>query len=206
MLAVLCAGSLLADEATVKKGGAEVPADISDPMKAALNAEAITVLLEGKAIAHVWLVKEIQHAESANTELGVGFGKLASGSLLGVIQFPEEWSDYKENPISAGVYTLRYAVMPADGNHMGVATYRDFLLLAPPAADTDPANPLGYAEMLVASAEATGVVHPGVLALYPIWDEVTEPKLVKNDLDQWTLAVKVGSQVLGLIMVGHGEL
>ena len=194
-----------ADEATVQKGGVEAPAELGDSMKEALNPEAITVQLDGKPVAHVWLAKEVQKAESANAELGVSFGGIAQGSLVGVILFPEPWSDYKENPISVGTYTMRYAVMPADGNHMGVATFRDFLLLLPPSADSDPAKTLGLAELLVGSGEATGVVHPGVLALYPIWEEVSEPAISKNDLDQWTLAVKIGSQVLGLVISGHGE-
>jgi len=196
----------LADEGTLQKGGVELPAELGGSMKAVLNSEAITVQLDGKPVAHVWLVKEVQKAESANSELGVSFGGVTEGSLVGVILFPEEWSDYKKNPIGVGTYTMRYAVMPADGNHMGVATFRDFLLLLPPSVDSDPGKTLGLAELLVGSGEATGVVHPGVLALYPIWDEVSEPTLSKNDLDQWTLAVKIGSQILGLVISGHGEI
>ena len=174
----------VADEGALQKGGVELPAELGDSMKAALNPEVITVQLDGKPVAHVWLAKETQKAEAVNSELGVSFGAVAEGSLVGVVVFPEQWSDYKKNPIGVGTYTMRYAVMPADGNHMGVATFRDFLLLLPPSADSDPSKALGLAELLVGSGEATGVVHPGVLALYPIWDEVSEPTLSKNDLDQ----------------------
>ena len=198
--------TVLADEAAVQKGGVELPAELGDATKAALNPEVITVQLDGKPVAHIWLVKELQAAETTNTELGVSFGGVAQGGLVGVVVFPEPWSDYKENPIGVGTYTMRYAVMPADGNHMGVATFRDFLLLLPPSVDSDPSKALGMAELLVGSGEATGVVHPGVLALYPIWEEVSEPTVTKNDLDQWTLAVKIGSQILGLVISGHGEI
>jgi hypothetical protein len=210
VLALLVAAALmvnvLADEATVQRGGVELPAELGDSMQAALNPEVITVQLDGKPVAHIWLAKELQAAKSANSELGVSFGGVAQGGLVGVVVFPEPWSDYKKNPIGVGTYTMRYAVMPADGNHMGVATFRDFLLLLPPSVDSDPSKALGMAELLVGSGEATGVVHPGVLALYPIWEEVSEPSVSKNDLDQWTLAVKIGSQVLGLVISGHGEI
>lgn len=198
--------ALAADEGSVQKGGIDLPAELGGSISEALNPEAISVQLDGKPVAHVWPVKELKKAESANSELGVSFGSLAEGSLVGAIHFPDQWADYKENPIPAGTYTLRYAVMPADGNHMGVSTFRDFLLLLPPSADPDPAKTLGMAELLVASGEATGVVHPGVLALYPIWDQITEPTVSQNDLGQWTLAVKVGEQILGLVLSGHGEI
>jgi len=206
LVATTLMATVLGDEATVQKGGVDLPTDLGDSMKAALNPEVVTVQLDGKPVAHIWLAKDLKAAESANTELGVSCGGVAQGSLVGVVLFPEPWSDYKENPIGVGTYTLRYAVMPADGNHMGVATFRDFLLLLPPSIDSDPEQTLGLAELLVGSAEATGVVHPGVLALYPIWEEVGEPTVSKNDLDQWTLAVKIGSQVLGLVISGHGEI
>ena len=88
---------------------------------------------------------------------------------------------------------------------MGVSTYRDYLLLIDPALDQNP-GPMESADLLAGSSEASGVTHPAVLALYPVWEEVSEPKLVKNDLDQWTLAVKLGDQVLGLVVSGHGEV
>jgi hypothetical protein len=101
---------------------------------------------------------------------------------------------------------MRYGVMPADGNHMGVSPYRDFLLLIPPTEDTDPGATFGYAELVVSSVQAAGVPHPAVLALFPIWDEISEPTLTKNEMDQWTLAIRLGDQVVGLVILGHGEV
>jgi hypothetical protein len=171
-----------------------------------LAAEGVAVSLGGEKIAHLWMRKELQSASNPSSELGVTFGQIESGSFAGVVQFPKPWSDYKQNQIPAGVYSLRFWIMPADGNHMGVATYRDFLLVSSFDSETDPAEPMGLAELLQSSAEASGVTHPGVLALFPVWDEVSEPKLIRNDLDQWMLAIKVGSQTLGLVVEGHGEV
>jgi hypothetical protein len=138
--------------------------------------------------------------------LGVTFGQIESGSLIGAVQLVQPWPDYKANSIPAGVYTLRYGVMPADGNHMGVSPYRDYLMLIPPEQDTDPGKNFNYVELITSSAQASGVPHPAVLALFPIWEEISGPSVVKNEMDQWTLAIKLGDQVVGLVIVGHGEV
>jgi len=54
--------------------------------------------------------------------------------------------------------------------------------------------------------EATGVPHPGVMALYPMWDEVSEtPAMMKNEMDQWSLVVQRDELVMALVVEGHGE-
>ena len=52
--------------------------------------------------------------------------------------FPKGMSDYRGQAIPPGSYTLRYAMLPQDGNHMGVAPNPDFLLAIPAAIDSDP--------------------------------------------------------------------
>ena len=58
------------------------------------------------------------------------------------------------------------------------------------------------------STAATRTPHPAVLALFPIWEELSEPGLVRNEMDQWTLAVPVGSinPTVGFVVEGHGEI
>ena len=49
--------------------------------------------------------------------------------------------------------------------------------------------------------------HPAVLAFFPIWESIeSSVSLLRNELDQMTLAVKQGDLVLGLVLIGHGEL
>jgi hypothetical protein len=43
-----------------------------------------------------------------------------------------------------------------------------------------------------------------VLALFPVAD-ATSPAILKNDLDQPTLAVKIGHTTLGLVVLGQAE-
>ncbi|UCF37260.1 MAG: hypothetical protein JSU96_21145 [Acidobacteriota bacterium] len=205
-LLVLTISIVLAAEPTVEKQEIVVPEVVGEAIRAAVGSQALVVSAGEAEIANIWLRGELQSAGNPSTELGVSFGSIEAGSLVGVIQILGQWSDYKMNPIPAGTYTLRYGVMPADGNHMGVSTYRDFLMLIDPSADTDPASALDMVELLTGSSQASGVPHPAVLALFPIWDDVSEPVIVKNDMDQWTLAVKLGDKVLGLVVEGHGEI
>jgi hypothetical protein len=60
---------------------------------------------------------------------------------------------------------MRYDLLPGDGNHMGVAPDRDFLLLVPAGDDPGPAGALPYARLVKLSAAAAGTNHPLVLSM-----------------------------------------
>ncbi len=55
-----------------------------------------------------------------------------------MVRFPQGMSDYRGQSLPPGVYTLRYQLLPQDGNHMGVAPNPDFLLASPAASDSRP--------------------------------------------------------------------
>jgi hypothetical protein len=207
LFAVGLVATLAGAEPQLAKTEAAPPETVSAGIQQVLGAGALQVTADGKTLAEFWIRSDVPVMESPSDELGVSFGQLAQGVLLGVVRLGDSWSDYKENPISAGVYTLRYAVMPADGNHMGVALYRDFLLLIPVSDDTTVDVSWDSDELVGMSLGSTGNPHPAVLALFPVWEEPSEPAVVRNEMDQWTLAVPVGSisPTLGLVVEGHGE-
>ncbi len=188
----------------LEKSGAP-PDSIAGPLKDQLQSTGLKVLVDGKVLGEFWMRKELPTAEGANSGLGIHFTGVPDGTFAGVVQFPEAWQDYKGQSIPAGVYSLRYGIEPADGNHMGVSTYRDFLMLVPVAEDKDPAAEYTTEDLVKLSVKASGTNHPAVLALFPVWDEVKEPKLYKNDSDQWTLAVPMGATRLGVVLIGQGQ-
>jgi len=198
--------TVLADDAKLELVDEPVPEQFSQTIQGLDYMQAMVVSLNGQPSAKIWLSNSVKSSDSPSAELGVTFGKIETGSFVGVIEILKDWKDYKMNPIKPGHYTMRYGIMPADGNHMGVSSYRDYLLLIPGQHDVDPAKVLSYEELVTSSFEATGIPHPAVLALYPVWEEVTEPKLVKNDLDQWTVGIRIGGETLGLTVEGHGEI
>ena len=124
----------------------------------------------------------------------------AQGTLLGVIQFPAGGSDRRGQSFKAGLYTMRYSNYPVDGAHQGVAPQRDFALLTPIANDTDPNAMPGF-DKLVSASQTTGTPHPCVFSLEPP-PGTAFPAVVKDGDTDWVLEVKVGSQAIGLIVVG----
>jgi len=205
LLSLLMSSALLAADPQLQKGTAGPPESVSAAVKEQVQPTSLKVEVDGKVLGEFWMRKDLPTSEGANEGLGIYFTAIPESTFVGVVQFPESWRDYKGQTIPAGVYTLRYGVEPADGNHMGVSMYRDFLLLIPVADDQDPSSKYTDEQLNSLSAKAAGTNHPAVLALFPVWDEVTEAKLFKNDVDQWTLAVPFGATRLGVVLIGHGE-
>jgi hypothetical protein len=102
---------------------------------------------------------------------------------------------------------MRYWVQPADGDHMGVSQYRDFLLLSAAADDPDPGAVFEKDPIFALAQKVSGKTHPAVIALFPIADEPAGgAALIKNDLDQLTLAVKGPDRIYGFVLEGHGDI
>jgi hypothetical protein len=93
------------------------------------------------------------------------YGNLAVGTLVGALHFPKAGSDFRGQPIKPGYYTLRYALTPQDGNHMGVNPTRDFVLMSLVAQDTQVDKVLAFADLLKLTKQASGTNHPAILTL-----------------------------------------
>ncbi|MFQ5928023.1 MAG: hypothetical protein ACE5MH_11395, partial [Terriglobia bacterium] len=143
----------------VETFSAPPPSQLAPALRATLASEAIRVVGPEGPFCELWLRKAVPAKATATPELGILYGQLADGSLVGAIRFLSKVKDYRNQQVKPGVYTLRYVVHPVDGNHMGVAPQRDFLLLAPAAADAKPAPPSPL-ELLARSRETSGTGHP----------------------------------------------
>ena len=117
-------------------------------------------------------------------------------------------TDFREQKVKPGLYTLRYALHPVDGNHTGIAPQRDFALLSPVAEDSDPAT-ITRDEALKRSAKTTGTKHPSVWSLWPSDDPKAAPSLrFQSDSQTWLLTFQLslagGSPIpMGMVVVGH---
>jgi hypothetical protein len=205
LLSVLALGTGAgwAEDPHLEKAGAP-PDGVAAAVRATLAAEGIRVVAERKTLAELWLRNELP-AATGPAAMGVAIGSISSGTLVGVARFPEGWSDYRGQKIAPGLYTLRYDVQPADGNHTGNTIYRDFLLLVQAADDTDPAKAMGDKELFAASKKAAGTNHAAVLSLFPLSGRPPEPTLLRNELEQWMVGASAGSTPLGLVVVGQAE-
>src|SRR5436305_1163606 len=96
-----------------------------------------------------------------------------------VVRFPSpiERCDMTLRNVGAGVYTLRLAYQPEDGDHMGTAPYAEFALACPAAEDKN-ADTMEAKALHELSAQTTKG-HPSVWVLFPGKD-AAEPKLVNK--------------------------
>ena len=87
--------------------------------------------------------------------------------LIADLRFDRNWTDYRKQPIKAGVYTMRLAFQPADGKHgADVSEFQEFVILLSPKMDTSP-NLMEPKKMVEASSDAIDSGHPGVFMLVP---------------------------------------
>lgn len=204
LVMVALSSFVVAQEASIKKLGS-APEGIPDGIRALLGATGLEVAVDGKPVVDLWFSQKVAVQSPASSALGVSYGALKESDLVGVARVPEPWKDYRGTPVKSGLYTLRYAVQPADGNHMGVSIYRDFLLMIPVAQDEDPQAQYSHDQLVSLSKKTTGTPHPAVLALFPVEKEVEEPALQKDEMDHWMVATRIGSLDLGVVVVGRAQ-
>jgi hypothetical protein len=177
------------------------PAEIAEPLRALL-ADGGARAQSGESILTFWWVKSLAVFGAPEWE------KVAEGSLVGAVQIGALFRDIRGRTIKPGVYTLRYAIQPQDGDHLGVSTFRDYLLLIPAALDQAPAPP-GHVETVRLSTRTIGASHPGPWMLNP--PTTTEPALSTgtNDMKLQYVVFEVqttaGPMRFGLVIVGKVE-
>jgi hypothetical protein len=159
---------------------------------------------KGQTLADIWLRKTIPGSEKPSGPKGaVLFPFLADGELIGLLQFPSEGHDYRDQPIAKGVYTMRYGLQPVNGDHLGVSIYRDYSLLLPAAKDQTPALP-SRKQLEAKSAESAGTSHPAVLLLQGPPAEASKtifPSMIRDaEKNTWSVAVP-----FNILVKGQGE-
>jgi len=212
LLLLACAGAgAQAQEYKAQTAATPPPQELSAAVRDTLAPGAIQVIGPQGPLCEIWLRKVVPAKASPPQELGVAFGQIADGTLVGALRFPREVKDYRRQKISPGVYTLRYALIPVDGNHF-VAPNRDFLLLTPAALDLDAGNVTRDA-LIANSRKGTSTNHPSVWSLQPPENAASLPAMLHvDDGDLWLVAFRVQTQagsaapaplVLALVVVGH---
>jgi len=136
---------------------------------------------------------------------GALYPDLANGQFVGVVTFPKGASDFRGQAIPAGTYTLRYQYIPQDANHMGVSPNPDFLLTAPVASDSAPADNVALKRLVALSTKSTGTAHPGVFALAPAG---TPGGIAKDEQGMLILTVEVATtasktEKIGVVVKGQ---
>ncbi len=180
--------------------------EASASVKSALQSSGYRVTdSDGKVLCEFWPAKSLN---APRQDADVLFPDLNTGVFVGVITIPENTKDFRGLPLPKGTYTLRYALIPKDANHMGATQDPDFLVLAPIAADPDPAKAFTFNELMPLGRQASGTQHPSALAMTYQGENV--PRVFTDDHGHVVLAFKTklasGKDLpLGLIVKGQAE-
>lgn len=152
--------SASAQGSKVETIGAFADQSASESVRGALEAKGYRVTAgDGSVVCELWLRNGVPTQPKKDVS-GAIYSELGDSTMIGVVSLAKGGNDYRGQGIKAGVYTLRYAMHPTDGNHMGISTYRDFLLLVPVASDPDVNAKFKFEELSKISAKAAGTNHP----------------------------------------------
>jgi hypothetical protein len=199
---------------TIKPANTEVPKELKKPIAQLLGDQSVQFLDDkGNLLSEVWFRKEVPaKATPAQVKNGLTYREIEETTLLGAVRFVQPMTDFRQQKIKAGVYTLRLGFQPMDGDHMGTAPYSEFCLLIPADNDEKPGS-MTPKELQEMSTKASGTTHPAVFLLFPNEKPEEAPKLVDKGKGIWVVnckeAVSAGQEKtsigLGLTLVGHGE-
>ncbi len=201
ILAALAASGLFA-QYTAGAAGA-FPAEVAAPIAALVNKEGAKIAGPEGAFIEVWLTSKMPTGPISG-ESSVTLPMIPVGAVMGVVRFPGKGADRRAQTLKPGVYTLRYANFPINGDHQGVSPQRDFLVMSPAADDKDPKSPGDFDGLMNLSRKATGTPHPGVLSLWK-QDSDFKPGLHKEGEGDWVWHVKVGDVPLAILLVGKAQ-
>lgn len=183
---------------TVERIGAPGASNLPEIAKQAVEVKGYRVLVDKGAAMEFWFAKNL--GTTKKEAAGALYPELSDGEFVGVVSFAQAFTDFRGQSIPAGAYTLRYQLLPQDGNHLGVAPNPDFLLAVPVASDANPEQTYPYKKLVALSAKSTGGSHPAVIAMEAAGDAGT---LTKNDAGTvFSVAIPTptGTQRIGICL------
>jgi len=184
--ATACAASL-----TLKVVDKEPPTELDPSITAKLQKSAVQLLDGDKPVFEFWFAAELNlTAKPASPDNALD--ALKQATLLGVVSISKALQDYREDTLPAKVQTMRFALQPQDGNHLGTAEFLYFAVLVPAKLDTKPDGIADYKALVKASSKETSTDHPVILSLRPASSTEGEfPKLNEPAPEHKSVRVKI---------------
>jgi hypothetical protein len=136
------------------------PSQLAPAIAAALQPSGAKAIVGG-ATLDIWWAQAIALGSD-----GPGWSTVESGTLAGAMRVTGAFKEIRGKVVQPGVYTLRYGLQPQNGDHLGISTFREFLVLSPAAVDTDP-KVLGFDGVVALSKQVIGTSHPAGLSIDP---------------------------------------
>jgi len=194
--------SLLLYQAATDLSGAKhtdpVPAEIAASVSAKLTPGGVRAAVGANTLTFWWVAQ----APAAS------WSGMPEGTLLGAVKVEKDFRDIRGRVIKAGTYTLRYGIQPANGDHLGVSPFREFLLLSPVSQDGDPA-PKTHDGLIDISKQTIGGSHPAVWSLDPPIAAAPPLTIHTTEFGHKALVMEVpvagGTLRFGLVLIGKIE-
>lgn len=193
------------------------PEDLAEDIRKLIAPKAYRIANSEGPVFDFWLAAEIPVKALGDT-VKKSLENIEQVTLLGVaVVHQEDHYDFKDDPIDPGLYAMRMALQPQDGDHMGTAPFDTFAILVPHDRDSqlfedDPPDPEILAEL---SSKGTVGEHPNILSIQPLENADGEfPRLTEGG-DDWKflclqLPVKAGTETATLsvqvVYEGIGDL
>lgn len=176
------------DKYALKTADTPAPTELSAPIRSLLAPQSLQVLdPKGEVYCEIWFRKSIPvKATEQQVKNGLTYQEIPETTLIGAIRFPQEGRDYRKQKVKAGVYTLRFALQPQDGDHMGTAAHPEFCLIVAAEKDTKP-DLLEPKQLQELSAKTMGGSHPGPLLLFPAGKADAAAKLADQGTGHWVI-------------------
>ncbi len=175
------------------------PAGVAPSITAALQTNGTKITKNGAPYLEIWFRATKPTGGKDQAEEAVTLPTIPQGALLAVLRFDGPGADRRGQTIKPGVYTLRYSLMPVNGDHQGAAPQRDFMLMVPAANDTDLNAAPAFEALVDMSRKASGTPHPAVISLWKADDTKTG---FSQQGDDWVLQTKLGDTPIAIILIG----
>ncbi|MEK6320551.1 MAG: hypothetical protein AABN33_02585 [Acidobacteriota bacterium] len=206
--AVIPFATALAAEGRIEAVGAYADPGASDALKKALEAKGWRITLSDGAYCDIWLRAAVPGGKT--DAAGAVYTWIGDSTLIGVITLARATTDFRGQSLKPGSYTLRYAVHPADGNHMGISPIRDFLVMLPLATDPSPDAQFKFEELTKMSTKVSGTSHPGILSLIQLASAPAAPKLETDEHNNLVFSAAIKNQSgaampISFVVKGHAE-
>ncbi|MBY0588419.1 hypothetical protein K2X85_14690 [bacterium] len=201
------------DVPKLESGKQPFPKQVAQELSESLAPASYTILEDGKEVLRFWIRKLVP---SAATPGGiVGYDSIEDGTFLGIFEvIDDSFSDFRGQTIPVGIYTLRLATHPQDGNHMGIAPSPAFALLSPLDEDQK-LDAVSRDDLMERSKKAAKTGHPCALFLDPFVEAPTEPLPRVRENEQKHVVLDVSSKAkleseeadlpLGIVFIGKTE-
>lgn len=203
-------------EYTLTIADKEPPAELAAEVREALAPKAYQVSGPDGAVYEFWFVPSLT-AKAIADKPRETLLNVEEISLFGAATVSDaEPHDFRDDPIDPGLFVLRMALQPKDGNHLGTAPYDTFAILIPNDRDGQLKDMRDHDTMVELAQEGTIAEHPPILSLQPFEKVDGEiPRIELNEEHEWeflylTFPIEADGTkseiTVGLVVHGVGEL